>query len=92
MNKMIVSNCKKCGALITNLDLIFDGNCVMCGPGVVYKTSVPPVGLMPRFIWEERRMTAISEAMARYIAAYKAIPQEWIDEYNELAKNKAGRG
>jgi hypothetical protein len=47
---------------------------------------------MPRFIWEERRMTAISEAMARYIAAYKAIPQEWIDEYNELAKNKAGRG
>lgn len=46
--------------------------------------SVPPLGLMPRYIHDEKRITAIKAAIERYSEAHKAIPIEWITEYNEL--------
>lgn len=44
----------------------------------------PPLGVMPRHIWDRKRQTELAEAMQRYLEAGKHIPKEWIDEYNEL--------
>lgn len=44
----------------------------------------PPLGLMPRHMWNKKRRDELSEAMLRYMEVGKSIPQEWIDEYNEL--------
>ena len=49
----------------------------------------PPLGITPRWLYDEMRATEIAEGMARYIAARKEIPEEWTKEYNELiARNK----
>lgn len=44
----------------------------------------PPLGIMPRWIWERKRCREIAEAIDRYTYAEKPIPAEWIEEYNEL--------
>lgn len=46
----------------------------------------PPRGLTPRFLVDESRLKAISEAMERRTAVLKPIPFEWIEEYNELTE------
>lgn len=46
----------------------------------------PPIGLTPRRIHNRQRLTAIEEAMDRYIKVSKPIPAEWIGEYIDLAK------
>lgn len=40
----------------------------------------PPLGLMPRRIWDEKRRMDITEAMLRYSEVGKKIPDEWIEE------------
>lgn len=44
----------------------------------------PPLGLKPRLLLAEERLREISGVINRYTAVNKTIPQEWIDEYNEL--------
>ena len=44
----------------------------------------PPIGLRPRFIYEEHRIEEIEEAMGRYRDAGKTVPKEWTEEHNEL--------
>lgn len=44
----------------------------------------PPLGLRPRFIVAEHRLDEINAAIARYVAASVPVPQDWVDEYNEL--------
>jgi hypothetical protein len=44
----------------------------------------PPLGIMPRKFWEEKRAWDIMEAINRYLQANTPIPSEWIEEYNEL--------
>ena len=51
------------------------------------KSIKPPLGLLPKHIWEEQRVWDIAEAMERYRLAGKEIPQEWITEDNKL-RNK----
>lgn len=46
----------------------------------------PPLGLMPRKLWNEQRYNDICSAMSRYNDCGKQIPNEWIEEYNELTK------
>lgn len=46
----------------------------------------PPLGLMPRKLWEEQRLTAIAQAMERYNLAHTPIPDEWHEELNELTQ------
>jgi hypothetical protein len=46
----------------------------------------PPLGIIPRHIWEAQRVQDIIEATDRYTDANKAMPLEWIDEYNDLVK------
>lgn len=44
----------------------------------------PLIGIMPKYIWEEKRFRELSEAMIRYLQAKLEVPTEWIDEYNEF--------
>lgn len=50
--------------------------------------EAPPIGLMPRYIWDAKRMNEIEAAMERFIQARKRIPIDWLDEYIEL-QNRA---
>ena len=46
----------------------------------------PPLGLMPKFLWDSERLSDITNAINRYLTAEKEIPIEWIEEYNKLVK------
>lgn len=47
-------------------------------------TERPPLGLMPKRLWEEQRMGEIAAAVARYREAGMDVPMEWMLEYSEL--------
>lgn len=46
----------------------------------------PPLGVMPRDIWNCKRRTELADAMQRYLEAGKLVPKEWMDEYTELCE------
>ena len=46
----------------------------------------PPLGIMPKDMWDFIRKNELIKAMCRYLNAEKDIPKEWVDEYNELCK------
>ena len=46
----------------------------------------PPLGLMPKFVWENNRRIAIEDAVKRYNMAKMPIPSSWIDELGKLPK------
>lgn len=51
--------------------------------------TVPPIGIMPRHIHEERRADELAKAIIRYANSGTPIPTEWVAEHNELRlKNK----
>lgn len=56
-----------------------------CDPGIPNK---PPLGLKPKYIHEAQRLSEISAAINRYMLFSKEIPIEWVEEYNELARNR----
>lgn len=54
-------------------------------PEELEQPTKPPLGVMPRDIWNRKRQKELADAMQRYLEAGKSIPREWIDEYNELS-------
>lgn len=50
------------------------------------KLEKPPLGLMPKNIWIEKRIEDIAQAIRRYIESNFHVPQEWIDEKEKLRK------
>lgn len=46
----------------------------------------PPLGLMPRYLHDEKRFEEIRNAIKRFEDEGKIIPQEWIEEEQELIK------
>lgn len=52
------------------------------------KYKKPPLGITPRFIWDEtrnmQRMNEIKDGIDRYCEENLKIPLDWIIEYNEL--------
>ncbi len=62
-----------------------------CGPekeiyfDFVEKLIRPPLGVIPKFIWIEQRLDAISEAISRYKQAGWEVPPEWYEEHAEHA-------
>lgn len=50
----------------------------------------PPLGLMPRYLWERKRRYEVGKAISRYVEADKSIPVEWLDEYNKLVQKAIG--
>lgn len=51
-----------------------------------------PLGLAPKWVWQNNRITQIIEAMNRYITAGREIPIHWVEEYNELVANVRKQG
>lgn len=45
----------------------------------------PPLGVMPREIWDKQRQKDLADAIVRYLEAGMKIPAEWIEEYNEIS-------
>ena len=45
---------------------------------------MPPLGLMPKDIWESKRIEAILDAIKRFRNEEQNIPGEWLDELTEL--------
>lgn len=45
----------------------------------------PPIGIMPRKMWDKQRQKDLADAMFRYLEAGMKIPAEWIEEYNEIS-------
>jgi len=46
----------------------------------------PPLGLMPKYIWDLQRKQDIEAAIERYRAADEPIPWEWTMEYTDLLR------
>lgn len=46
----------------------------------------PPLGVMPRKFWEERRISELYRAITEYREAGLPELPEWLDEYMELIK------
>lgn len=51
----------------------------------------PPLGIIPQFIHEEKRIKELSSAISRRLCDGKFVPSneipiEWIEEFNELVK------
>lgn len=44
----------------------------------------PPLGIKPRMFVLENRLREIDGAMIRYIKASMSIPEEWLEERNEI--------
>lgn len=44
----------------------------------------PPLGLKPRHVHDMERFVEIADAIHRYLAAGKSIPDEWIEELNDI--------
>jgi phage gp29-like protein len=54
-----------------------------------YRSSKPPLGLLPMKLHNDKRIEDITEAVVRYFEFGMAIPKEWIEEYNDLIEKKA---
>ncbi|GED35004.1 hypothetical protein P9G84_31905 [Brevibacillus centrosporus] len=81
--------CSKCSREV--LYSTQNGNIVWweCGCGASWQKGSdikPPLGLMPRKIWEEKRLDEVVSAIARYLNVNRTIPREWVEEYNELTE------
>ncbi|MDO4802745.1 MAG: hypothetical protein Q4A15_11325 [Prevotellaceae bacterium] len=50
----------------------------------------PPLGLMPHYIWVDKRIAEILAAFERYSNAGKAVPVEWIEELRKLIDERLG--
>lgn len=45
----------------------------------------PPLGVIPRDMWDRKRQEELTAAMRRFLEAGKKIPKEWLGEYNEIS-------
>lgn len=51
-------------------------------------TKKPPLGLMPEYVWKEKRVLEILEAIDRYFREEMKIPKQWYDELGRLINVK----
>ena len=47
-------------------------------------TERPPIGVRPRYVHDQSRLSELFQAVLRYMTSGCAIPQEWIEEIDEL--------
>lgn len=50
-------------------------------------TKAYPIGVMPRWLHNEKRLSEVRDAIQRYAEATLPIPVEWLEEYNDLCKS-----
>ncbi len=57
---------------------------------MVAKAIKPPIGLIPRKIWQEKvieaRLDEVGAAINRYVSARRQPPKEWVKEFGKLLK------
>jgi hypothetical protein len=73
-----------------DVDEFFDAS--KCDDGSI-SNEKPPLGLMPKYIHDEKRVISICNAIIRYTAKGKKVPNEWLWELCDLlekAKVKDG--
>ena len=46
----------------------------------------PPIGIIPKYIHDERRLKELAKAITRYTNKKLFIQPAWIEEYNVLAE------
>lgn len=51
----------------------------------------PPLGVEPRWLYEEQRLQDLGDAIYRYLSDKMPIQTEWIEEYNEIIKRMEGK-
>lgn len=59
--------------------------------GSAENPTAPPLGLMPKWLHDERRMREILDAMERYATAQMPAPVEWISELRDLIAAELSR-
>ncbi|WP_424766308.1 hypothetical protein [Paenibacillus sp. sgz302251] len=52
------------------------------------RKAKPPIGIIPRYLWDKQRAVGLKEAIERYINEGFPVPPEWIEEYNELISKR----
>lgn len=52
----------------------------------------PPLGILPRWLWLEQRIIALTEAMQRYADAGQPVPPDWVKELRELTEWRFATG
>lgn len=50
-----------------------------------FDSNKPPLGVKPRWIADYHRLQEVHAAVGRYLEQREPIPQEWLDEIQELA-------
>jgi hypothetical protein len=51
----------------------------------------PPLGVTPKFIWEEQREAELRQGIERYIKSNYLVDPEWTREHNKLSAKIAKR-
>jgi hypothetical protein len=49
--------------------------------------ELPPLGVRPKWLVNEQRITEIAEAITRYVKTRNPLPIAWVEEYNELVES-----
>jgi hypothetical protein len=60
-------------------------------PNEVKVITKPPIGIIPRKFHEENRISDLMCAIEKYLSDGRSIPEEWVDELNELLYNRIDR-
>ena len=64
--------------------------CVNCGSKHVnYREKEPPLGIMPEYMWKQKRYEELCGAIGRYILAGLEPLSAWIDEGRRLLDNES---
>jgi hypothetical protein len=73
-----------------SLTLIHQNKNFNCNPEMIGldQKIKPPLGILSRTNWDGQRLQDLINAFSRYTQAKKEIPNEWIIEYNELARKQ----
>ena len=50
------------------------------------RVEKPPLGIVPKYVWSQKRMEEILEGTKRFMSAGKEVPDEWLKEYHQLSE------
>lgn len=47
----------------------------------------PPIGVVPRYLNDEKRMRELCIAISKYASNWLVVNPEWVEEYNDLVRS-----
>jgi hypothetical protein len=57
-------------------------------PAILSRVDPAPIGVMPRWLFEEQRAHALVSAISRYMAEGRPVDPLWVEELNDLFARK----